>query len=170
MARKWIEITKLKHQAEELEKKNGKELKIIYLFQTIIEQHTGDIEEIDISHQEIVDLIIVNEVEVELLFFVEHQTLRDQDEPYLHNKELGRRTLGNEPGLGCVGLLFFVERRTLRDKTNPDLECKEYGKGSGDAKLLEGELTLEERRTNYTNQTLVKGKWGRGSFAFIFFP
>jgi predicted DNA-binding helix-hairpin-helix protein len=36
---------------------------VIYLFQTIIEQHTGDIEEIDISPQEIVDLII-DEVEV----------------------------------------------------------------------------------------------------------
>ncbi|PKK57268.1 hypothetical protein RhiirC2_721339, partial [Rhizophagus irregularis] len=45
-----------------------KELKytyaVIYLFQTIIEQHTGDIEEIDISPQEIIDLIIVDEVEV----------------------------------------------------------------------------------------------------------
>ncbi|CAB4421319.1 unnamed protein product [Rhizophagus irregularis] len=28
-----------------------------------------------------------------------------------------------------------------------------------DAELLEGGFTLEERRTNYTNQTLVKGSW-----------
>ncbi|CAB5392408.1 unnamed protein product [Rhizophagus irregularis] len=79
---------------------------------TIIEQHTGDIEEINISPQEIVDLIIVDEVEVELLFFVERRTLGDQDEPYLHNKELGRRTLGNEPGLGCV-----LGRRTLENES-----------------------------------------------------
>ncbi|PKC56213.1 hypothetical protein RhiirA1_474320 [Rhizophagus irregularis] len=131
---------------------------VIYLFQTIIEQHTGDIEEINISPQEIVDLIIVDEVEVELLFFVERQTLGDQDEPYLHNKELGRRTLGNEPGLGCV-----LGRRTLENESGlgnnaEPLETRRT-RTWNDAELLEGGLTLEERRTNYTNQTLVKGSW-----------
>ncbi|CAB4441972.1 unnamed protein product [Rhizophagus irregularis] len=84
---------------------------------------------------------------VGLLFFVERRTLETRTNRRT-NKELGRRTLGNEPGLGIT--------RTPDSWKRTRTWIMNRG-GELDAGLLEGGLTLDESRTKLRTGLLSEG-------------